>query len=128
MAKILLVEDDEDQRLLFAEDLEDDGHEVIATGDARDAIDKARGESPDLVVLDIAMPVMDGIEALGRMLADNNKLPVILHTAYGIYKDDFMTWSADAYVIKSADRTELKLKIREVLEARRANSSATADE
>ena len=118
MAKILLVEDDEDQRLLFAEDLEDDGHEVVATGDAQDAIEKAKSESPDLVVLDIAMPGMDGIEALGRMLADNNKLPVILHTAYGIYKDDFMTWSADAYVIKSADRSELKTKIRDVLAAR----------
>jgi DNA-binding response OmpR family regulator len=73
------------------------------------------------VVLDIAMPGMDGVEALGRILSQDNRLPVILHTAYATYKDNFMTWSADAYVVKSSDRSELKIEIERVL-ARRAQS------
>jgi len=61
---------------------------------------------------------MDGVEALGRILSEDNQLPVILHTAYATYKDNFMTWSADAYVVKSSDRSELKDEIRRVLAQR----------
>lgn len=68
------------------------------------------------MVLDIAMPGMDGIEALGRILGQDNTLPVILNTAYSSYKDNFMSWSADAYVVKSSDLTELKAEIRKALE------------
>jgi DNA-binding response OmpR family regulator len=45
-------------------------------------------------------------------------MPVILNTAYSTYKDNFMTWSADAYVVKSGDLAELKVKIKEVLKSR----------
>jgi CheY-like chemotaxis protein len=78
------------------------------------------------VVLDIAMPGMDGIEALGRLLARNNQLPVILHTAYATYKDNFMTWSADAYVVKSQDLGELKSEIQRVLAKRDNDAPAQA--
>jgi len=70
----------------------------------------------DLVILDIIMPVMDGMEALGRILGKKRKIPIILHTSYSHYKEDFMSWAADAYVIKSSDLIELKEKIREFLE------------
>ena len=65
----------------------------------------------------------DGIEALGKILAKNNQIPVILNTAYASYKDNFMSWSADAYVIKSSDMRELKDKISEIL----ANRGKTDD-
>ena len=55
------------------------------------------------------------------MLSMDNKLPVILNTAYPSYKDNFMSWAADAYVIKSHDLTELKVKIKESL-ARKSDS------
>jgi DNA-binding response OmpR family regulator len=58
---------------------------------------------------------MDGIEALGHILSKDGTIPVVLHTAYSSYKDNFMTWSADAYVVKSADLSELKSRLREVL-------------
>ena len=48
------------------------------------------------------------IEALGKMLSGDARIPVVLNTAYGIYKDNFMSWAADAYVVKSADMAELK--------------------
>ena len=116
MARLLVVDDNENQRLLYKEELTEEGHEVTLAKDGLEAVKLAKDEAPDLVILDISMPGMDGIEALSRMLADNNKLPVILHTAYATYKDNFMTWSADAYVVKSSDLAELKAKVRELLE------------
>jgi CheY-like chemotaxis protein len=75
-------------------------------------------ELPDLVVLDIRMPGMDGLEAMGRILEKNPKIPVVLNSAYSSYKDNFLSWAADAYIIKSADTTELRGKVRELLAAR----------
>jgi CheY-like chemotaxis protein len=65
------------------------------------------------------MPGMDGIETLGRILSMDNELPVIIHTAYAQYKDNFMSWSADAYIVKSpSGLAELKAAIQRVLAAR----------
>jgi CheY-like chemotaxis protein len=121
MPTILIVDDDPHQQLLFGEELKDAGYDVLVAGSGQQAIEIIGRTPPDLVVLDIAMPGMDGIEALGRLLAENNRLPVILHSAYATYKDNFMTWSADAYVVKSSDLSELKAEIERVL-ARRANA------
>ncbi len=58
---------------------------------------------------------MDGIEALGKMVERFKDIPVILNTAYSSYKEDFRSWAAEGYVVKSSDLTELKHKIKEVL-------------
>jgi len=68
------------------------------------------------------MPAMDGLEALGRILGLKKDIPVILNTAYSNYKDDFMSWAADAYVVKSSDLTQLKTTIREVLDKKKSSS------
>jgi len=68
-----------------------------------------------VVLMDIRMPRMDGIEAMGKMLNDRRDLPVILNTAYSSYKDDFRSWPASAYVIKSSDLSELKRALTQVL-------------
>jgi len=121
MARILVVEDDKYHQLLLQEELTEEGHEVVLARSGEDALALLEDTKPDLVLLDIAMPGMDGVETLGRILSENNQLPVILHTAYATYKDNFMTWSADAYVVKSSDRSELKDEIQRVL-ARRAQN------
>lgn len=121
--KVLLVEDEKNQRLLFEQELREDGYEVVLAADGREALRRLESDRPDLVVLDISMPGMDGIETLGHVLSRDNSIPVILHTAYSSYKDNFMTWSADAYVVKSADLGELKETIRDVL-SRHAESGA----
>ena len=113
---VLVVEDDKNQSLLYEQELTDERYYVVLASDGREALKKVEEVSPDVVVLDIAMPGMDGIEALGRILGKDNKLPVILNTAYANYKDNFMSWSADAYVVKSSDLTELKAEIRKALE------------
>jgi len=115
----MVVEDEDNQRLLYRREFEDDGHEVIEVSGGRQAIELLeKGEKPDIVVLDISMPDMDGIETLGKILSRDNTIPVILNTAYSTYKDNFMTWSADAYVVKSGDLSELRRKIAEVLKQR----------
>jgi len=118
MAKLLVVDDDKNQGQLYKIDLEDDGHEVTLASSGPEGLESLKKSRPDLIVLDISMPGMDGIETLGKVLAQDRTLPVILNTAYSNYKNNFMTWSADGYVVKSGDTTELKSKIREVLKAR----------
>lgn len=115
MARILIVEDEKNQRDLYAMELQDSGYETDQAANGLEAIEKVQGADYDLVLMDIRMPEMDGIEALGKILTRNKKIPVVIYTAYSNYKSNFMTWTADAYVIKSSNFDELKLKIHELL-------------
>ena len=115
MKKILVVEDDESQRILYHDELAEAGYEVILAANGREALKQLDVEEPDLIILDIVMPVMDGMETIGRIIREHREVPIILNTAYSSYKDDFMSWGAEAYVVKSADLGELKDKVRELL-------------
>lgn len=114
MKTLLVVDDDKNHLLLYEKELSLEGYNIITAKDGREAIKKAEEHLPDLVVMDIILPKMDGIESMGRILS-KQKIPIIINTAYSSYKDNFMTWSADAYIIKSSDLTELKNKIKELL-------------
>ena len=116
MEKVLCVDDDLSLLRLYHDELTEEGYEVILAKDGKEALRKFEKESPDVVVMDIRMPGMDGIEALTVMLGKHRHIPIILNSAYPEYRKNFMTWGAEAYVIKSSDLTELRLKIREVLE------------
>jgi len=118
MKTILVVDDERNLSLLYEQELGEEGYRVIVANNAKDAIDQIEKTPPDLVVMDIRMPGMDGIEAMGRILSRNNQMPIILNSAYSSYKDNFMSWSADAYVVKSSDLTELKREIRRAFERR----------
>ena len=113
--RVLVVDDEENLCMLYREELESEGYQVEAVGDIPQALRMVDENPPDVVVMDIRMPRMDGIEAMGRMLALRSNLPVILNSAYSSYKDDFRAWPATAYVIKSSDLTELKGAIRKAL-------------
>ena len=113
---ILVVEDEESLRLLYEEELKGEGYDILTAKNGREAIRQLETGKPDLIILDIVMPVMDGMETLGRIVSKERKIPVILNTSYSGYRQDFMSWAADAYVAKSHDLTELKKKIRELLE------------
>jgi CheY-like chemotaxis protein len=119
MEKVLCVDDDLSLLRLYQEELTEEGYRVILAKDGKEALKKFEKESPHVVVMDIRMPVMDGIETLTAMLGKDRQIPVILNTAYPQYQENFMTWGAEAYVIKSSDLTELKQKIREVLNKRK---------
>ena len=122
MEKVLCVDDDLSLLRLYEDELVEEGYEVVLAKDGKEAIAKFEKENPQVVVMDIRMPVMDGIEALTNLLGKDRQVPVILNTAYPQYRENFMTWGAEAYVIKSSDLTELKQKIREVLDRRKKSS------
>ena len=118
MSKILVVEDEASLRLFYKQDLEQAGYEVLAVGSGSEGLRVLEADWPDLVVLDIRLPGMDGLDAMGRMLNKHPRVPIVLNTGYSSYKDNFLSWAADAYVIKSSDTEELRAKIRNLLEAR----------
>ncbi len=115
MATILVVEDDKNQRLLYEQELKLEGYEVVTASDGKDALEKIQEQLPDLIIMDINMPKMDGIETMGKILGKNKEIPVIINTAYSNYKDNFMSWAADAYIVKSSDLVELKSTVKEIL-------------
>lgn len=115
MTTILLVEDEKNQRLLYEQELELEGYEIITAADGKEALEKVQEQPPDIIIMDINMPRMDGIETMGKVLSKNKKIPIIINTAYSNYKTNFMSWAADAYVVKSSDLTELKNKVKEIL-------------
>lgn len=108
MPTVMIIDDDLKQLLLYKEELETAGLSVTAFANVKEALDKIKEKRPDVISLDIQMPGTDGIEGLSRILAYDKTIPVVIHTAYATYKDNFMTWSADSYVVKSSDLTEYK--------------------
>jgi DNA-binding response OmpR family regulator len=116
--RILIADDEPSIRLLYERELTKEGYEVFFAANGQDALRLAREVRPDLVVLDIRMPGMDGIQALHRLLEEQNSLPVVINTAYSSYKDNFLCWAAEAYLVKSSELTELKDTIRFLLNRR----------
>jgi len=112
--KILVVDDDPSIRMLYKEELEDEGYDVVAASSGEEALRLFEEEDPDLVTLDILMPDMDGIQVLRKMKEKKPRLPIIMSTAYD-YRDDFAVWASEAYVVKSSDTTELKETIKRLL-------------
>jgi len=115
MSKILVVEDEQHQRELYVMELQDEGYDVEQAANGREGVEMVNAGNYDLVIMDIRMPEMDGIEALGKILSKEKKVPIIIYTAYSNYKSNFMTWTADAYVTKSSNLGELKEKVRSLL-------------
>jgi DNA-binding NtrC family response regulator len=113
--RILLVEDEEAQRLFYEQELSEEGYLILWAKNGKEALKRLEESHVDLVVLDILMPEMDGIEVLGKMAARYKKMPIILHSAYPHYQDDFMTWLADAFVVKSSDLSGLKKTVKGLL-------------
>ena len=113
--KILLIEDEESLRLLYEEELKAEGYEVLCAGNGKEALRQLEEVKPDLIILDIVMPVMDGMEALGQIMGRERNIPIVIHTSYPGYREDFMSWAADAYVAKSSDLRVLKGTIRDLL-------------
>ncbi len=118
MAKILVVDDEEHIRMLYSEELQDVGYEVITAESGYKLLELIEQEKPDLVILDIKLVDYNGLDLLQDIRAKFYDLPVILSTAYDTFKEDTKSLAADYYVVKSFDLTELKKKIAMALEAR----------
>lgn len=115
MAHLLVVDDEGDIRHLYAAELEDDGHTVVTSGDCAHALEQLRHQSFDLIILDIQLGKESGLELLQQIACEQERTPVILCSAYSSYKDDFSSWLADAYVVKSSNLDELTKEVRKIL-------------
>lgn len=116
--RILVVDDEENIRILYSEELQDEGYDVIVASNAEEADIKIRESNPDLITLDIRMPGTDGIELLRKLRERDKNIPIVMCSAYSDYKQDFRTWASEAYIIKSSDMVELKSTIREIFKKR----------
>ena len=101
MAHLLVIDDEGDIRHLYAAELEDEGHSVVTCGNRAAALEQLQHQLFDLIILDIQLDQESGLELLQQIAREQKDTPVILCTAYSCYKDDFSSWLADAYVVKS---------------------------
>ena len=116
MKTILVVDDEKHICLLYEEELSDAGYHVVTASNGRQALEMIARQTPDLVLLDIKMPEMDGAEFLRQLREFNTDLPIIISTAYGDYmQQDYSVWLSDDYFVKSADIDVLKAKVRDIL-------------
>jgi DNA-binding NtrC family response regulator len=116
MAHLLVIDDEGDIRHLYAAELEDDGHTVVTCSSSKEALEQLQKQAFDLIVLDIQLDQENGLDLLQQIARMRESTPVILCTAYSCYKDDFSSWLAEAYVVKSSDLDELKREVRRILE------------
>ncbi|MEJ7614524.1 MAG: response regulator [Candidatus Fervidibacter sacchari] len=118
-ARILVVEDDDKQRQLYCEELIAAGYETLEARNASEAEELLNREQIDLIILDINMPGVSGLELLPRIHELHPGMPVIIHTAYGSYRDDFISWLADMFIVKSPDAGNLVEAVEDLLSRQR---------
>jgi two-component system cell cycle response regulator DivK len=115
--RILVVEDQEDNRIILRDLLSDAGYEVIEVGDGEKALSAAAAHYPDVIIMDIQLPLLDGYEATRRIKADPalRRIPIIVVTSYALSDDETKARAAgcDAYVAKPFSPRALLAKIRE---------------
>ncbi len=119
-SKVLVVDDDDTVREVLRRYLNRDGHDVLEAADGVTGLALARSESPDLLVLDLMLPGMDGL-AVCRELRRTSTVPVIMLTALGQESDRVvgLEYGADDYVVKPFSPRELALRVGRVLERTR---------
>ena len=113
MVPILVVEDEKNLLDLYTDELMDAGFEVRPIASGKEAIDWVKKERPNVVVLDIKLQDIEGLRVLEAIKEYDRSIPVILNSAYAIYKSDFASWMADDYIVKSSNVTELVRKVRQ---------------
>lgn len=114
-SRLLVADDEKNLRELYRMELEQEGYHVETAANGSEVLARMEQMEFDLVILDIQMPGMSGIDLLQKIVARDKRQPVILNTAYPAHRDNFLTWPADAYVVKSSDTTELKQAVKRVL-------------
>jgi len=116
---VLVVDDHEDNRRILRDLLRSAGYEVIEATTGEDGVTTAKARAPDLILMDIQLPGIDGYEATRRIKADDalRRIPLIVVTSYALSGDDAkaLAAGADAYVAKPFSPRAMLAKIREYL-------------
>ena len=118
MKKILVVEDERRIRQLLVDILVDEGYEVIEAEDGGEGLEKVRSEHPDIILLDVMMPVMDGYQVLEKLKSDSaiQAIPVIMVTAKGQDTDVIRAreLGASDYISKPWEPDEVESKVMKI--------------
>jgi two-component system alkaline phosphatase synthesis response regulator PhoP len=125
--KILAVDDERHIVRLVEVNLQRAGYEVVTAYDGKEALEKVVSEKPDLIVLDVMMPYMDGFEVLKKLKADTAtaEIPVIMLTAKAQDADVFRGWQSgvDCYLTKPFNPMELLTFVKRIFDSLRAGPS-----
>lgn len=117
--KILVADDEEDVKMVVQLYLESKGYEILTAYDGLDAIDKAKNERPDLILLDIMMPIMDGFEVAKRLKNDpsTESIPIVMLSAASQTESKERALKAGAvdYVVKPFDPEQLEKTVSTIL-------------
>jgi DNA-binding response OmpR family regulator len=126
--RVLVVEDDEEIADVLRRSLRNEGYEVRTSADGVEALDLAVGFVPDLVVLDLGLPRLDGVEVCRRLRADSD-VPILMLTARAETEDRVggLDSGADDYLVKPFERKELLARIRALLRRRPPRGSASLE-
>ena len=126
--RVLIVEDDVDIADVLRRSLRNEGYEVKTSADGIEALDIAAGFVPDLVVLDLGLPGMDGVEVCRRLRSDGD-VPILMLTARAETEDRVtgLDSGADDYLVKPFERQELLARIRALLRRRPPRGSASLE-
>ncbi len=123
MPKILLVEDNEMNRDMLSRRLQRKGYEVVLAVDGGEAVTMAEAEQPDLILMDMSLPVLDGWEATRQLKAasQTSRIPVLALTAHAMTedRDKAMTAGCDEYDTKPIDLARLLAKVEALLQKER---------
>src|SRR2546422_9558436 len=119
--KILVVDDEQSMTQFLGIVLRKEGYQVTAVNNGRDALERVKAENFDIVITDIKMPGMDGIQLLHGIKKHDPSLPVVIMTAYASQQSaiDAVNLGAFQYLIKNAKNDEIKLVVRNAIEMRR---------
>lgn len=115
MALLLICDDSEEIRELYQLEFEGEGYEVVTACNGAEAVEMTKSHNPDLVILDIGMPEKNGLEVIGKVSRMNGGTPVIVNTAYPLFKLDYRAHHAVTWITKSANMDELVNAVRKVV-------------
>ncbi|MFH1209066.1 MAG: response regulator [Candidatus Omnitrophota bacterium] len=117
MKKILIIDDDEDYTKMLGLQLESKGYEIVVSNDGEEGFEKALNEKPNLILLDIKMPAMDGFTFVRRLKTNEvvKRTPVVILTGYETMRDLFRFEGIAGYFVKGNDKAVLLKSIADIL-------------
>lgn len=119
MKTVLITEDEEILREIFRDELTDAGYSVIVAKTGKECLELVSKQQVDLVIMDVKLPDITGLELLGKIREINTKVPLMMCTAYDSFQNDYQVWSAgikpDEYLLKPIDLEDLRAKVKNII-------------